>query len=136
MKDLQYYLHDEPDVFRIEIVGNLSGAGVASIDYAWRTAYWVLAGRPMVVGLTAVAEADDDGRDPLTNFALLRRTNHRTIHGFPYVSREHFGRTGPNGSGEVGSAAAVQRSPPTLVAAATKVDVRRKTICPANLNCN
>ena len=62
MKDLQYYLHDELDVFRIEIVGNLSGAGVASIDYAWRTAYWVLAGRPMVVGLTAVAEADDDGR--------------------------------------------------------------------------
>jgi hypothetical protein len=33
----------------------------------------------------------------------LRRTNHRAIHEFPYVSR------GPDTSGEVGLAAAVQR---------------------------
>jgi hypothetical protein len=47
---------------RIEIVGDLSGAGVGSIEQAWRTANSVLAGRRIVVGLTAVAEADDYGR--------------------------------------------------------------------------
>jgi hypothetical protein len=62
MKSLQYYLHDELDAVRIEIVGNLSGAGVGSVEQAWRTANSVLAGRQIVVGLTAVAEADDDGR--------------------------------------------------------------------------
>ena len=62
MTILEYYLHDEPDVLRIEIVGDQSGAGVGSIEHAWRTATSVLAGRHIVVGLTAVAEADADGR--------------------------------------------------------------------------
>ncbi len=48
------------------------------------------------------------GLKPLTNLASLRRTNHRAIHGFPYFSREYFGRIGPDASGEVGLAAAVQ----------------------------
>ena len=36
MTNLEYYLHDEADALRIEIVGNLSGAGVGSIEHAWR----------------------------------------------------------------------------------------------------
>ena len=62
MTNLEYYLHDEADALRIEIVGNLTGAGVSNIEHAWRTANSVLAGRHIIVGLTAVAEADDDGR--------------------------------------------------------------------------
>jgi hypothetical protein len=62
MTNLEYYLHDEADALRIEIAGDLSGPGVSSIEHAWRTANSVLAGRHLVVGPTAVAEADDDGR--------------------------------------------------------------------------
>ena len=62
MTNLKYYLHDEGDALRIEIVGDLTGAGVKSIEHSWRTAHSVLAGRHIVVGLTAVAEADDHGR--------------------------------------------------------------------------
>jgi hypothetical protein len=51
-------------------------SGVASIEHAWRTAYWVLAGRHIFVGLTAVAEADDDGRDLLLT---LRRCGVRIV---------------------------------------------------------
>lgn len=70
MTNLEYYLHDEAGALRIEIAGNLTGAGVSSIGHALRTAKSTLAGRPIVVGLTAVAEADDDGRG-------LLRTWHR-----------------------------------------------------------
>ena len=62
MMNLEYYLHDEVDALRIEIAGDLTGAGVSSIKHAWRTANSVLSGRDIVVGLTAVAEADADGR--------------------------------------------------------------------------
>ena len=62
MTNLEYYIHDEADALRIEIAGDLTGAGVSSIEHALRTAKSTLAGRPIVVGLTAVAEADDEGR--------------------------------------------------------------------------
>jgi len=80
MTNLEYYLHDEADVLRIEIVGDLSGAGVNSIEHAWRTASSVLAGRHIVVGLTAVAEADDDGRGLL--LTLHRFRNRCAMHLF------------------------------------------------------
>ena len=51
MTNLEYYLHDEADALRIEIVRNLSGAGVDSIEQAWRTPNSVLAGRYIVDGL-------------------------------------------------------------------------------------
>ena len=62
MTNLEYYLHDEADALRIEIAGDLAGAGVTSIGHALRTAKSTLAGRPIVVALTAVADADDEGR--------------------------------------------------------------------------
>ena len=61
MTNLEYYLHDEGDALRIEIAGHLTGARVSRIDHALRTAKSTLAGRPIVVGLTAVAEADVGG---------------------------------------------------------------------------
>lgn len=62
MTNLQYYLHDEAAALRIEIAGDLTGAAARSVEQALRTAKSTLGGRPIVVGLTAVAEADDDGR--------------------------------------------------------------------------
>ena len=76
MTNLDYYLHDEADALRIEIVGNLSGAGVGSIEHAWRTANSVLASRDIVIGRTAAAEADDDGRRLLLT---CRRSGARII---------------------------------------------------------
>src|ERR1039457_6787949 len=60
---LEYYIHDEADALRFEVVGNLTGPAVASVDQAWRTAHSVLDGRGVVVGLTAFADADESGRD-------------------------------------------------------------------------
>ena len=62
---LEYYIHDEADALRFEIVGNLTGPAVGSVDQAWRTAHSVLHGRGLVVGLTAFADADKSGRDLL-----------------------------------------------------------------------
>ena len=70
MTNLEYYLHDEADAVRIAIVGNLSGASVGSIERSWLAANSVLAGHHMVVGLTALAGAEDDGR-------LLLLSRHR-----------------------------------------------------------
>jgi len=65
---LEYYIHDEFDVLRLEIVGNLTGPAVASVDQAWRTAHSVIDGRRVVVGLTALADADESGRDLLLSW--------------------------------------------------------------------
>jgi hypothetical protein len=61
MTNLEYYLHDEVDALRIEIVGDLSGADEGNIEHAWRSTNSVLPGRHIVVGLMAAAEADDNG---------------------------------------------------------------------------
>jgi len=65
---LEYYIHDEADALRFEIVGNLTGPAVGSVDQSWRTAHSVLDGRGVVVGLTAFADADESGRDLLLNW--------------------------------------------------------------------
>jgi len=56
---LEYYIHDEADALVLEIVGNLIGPAPAIVDQAWRTAHSVLDCRGVVVGLTAVADADE-----------------------------------------------------------------------------
>ena len=65
---LEYYIHDEAYALRFEIVGNLTGPAVGSVDQAWRTARSVLDGRWLVVELSAFADADESGRDLLLNW--------------------------------------------------------------------
>lgn len=65
---LKYYIHYEADPLRFEIVGNLTGPAVASVDQAWRRAHSVLDGRRFDVGLTAFADADESGRDLLVSW--------------------------------------------------------------------
>lgn len=87
--------HDSMTNFRLEIVRNLTGASVASIDHAWGIANSALAGRPIVVVLTAVAEAGDDGRGLLMNGhrcgvrVIARSTGSRTL---PRASWAHASR--------------------------------------------
>jgi hypothetical protein len=59
---LQYYIHDGSGAMRFELAGSLSGNGAQSIRYAWQTALSVIGDRPVVVDITQVIDADDDGR--------------------------------------------------------------------------
>jgi hypothetical protein len=61
MTNLEYYLQDQADALRIEIAGDLTGAGLGSIEHALRTAKSILAVRPIVVAPTAVADASAEG---------------------------------------------------------------------------
>jgi len=65
MSNLDYYIHDHPDVLRFAINGDLSGPGVASLDQAWQTASSVLRGRVLVIDLVSLRDADEYGRDLL-----------------------------------------------------------------------
>jgi hypothetical protein len=77
---LQYYLHDEPDAFRLELSGSLSGDGARSVYQAWRTALSIIAARPVVVDITYVVDADQRGRSLLR---LWRRRQARIVAASP-----------------------------------------------------
>src|SRR5262245_47264194 len=63
---LQYYMHDEPDAFRLELSGTLADRAAQDVYHAWRTALSIIGKRSVVVDLTYVSAADPYGR------ALLR----------------------------------------------------------------
>jgi hypothetical protein len=65
MSKLDYYIHDGSDAFRLKIIGDLCGPGVASLDQAWRTASSVLRDRPLIIDLVSLGAADEYGRDLL-----------------------------------------------------------------------
>ena len=64
---LRYYMHDGPSAFRFELAGDLDNAGAREIEQAWRTASSLIAGRVLLIDMTFVTSADEDGR------ALLAR---------------------------------------------------------------
>jgi len=59
---LQYRIHDGSGAMRFELAGSLSGNGAQSVRYAWQTALSVIGDRPLVIDITRVSGADDDGR--------------------------------------------------------------------------
>lgn len=61
-RPLQYYLHDDPDAFRMELAGSLTLATTGSVYHAWRTAMSTLNGRRALVDITFVDGADEGGR--------------------------------------------------------------------------
>jgi ABC-type transporter Mla MlaB component len=68
MNKLDYFIHDGADAFRLKISGDLSGPAVASPDQAWRTGMSVLRGRPIIIDLADVRDADESGRDLLLHW--------------------------------------------------------------------
>src|SRR6476646_3328447 len=62
MTSLQYYMHDEPDAFRLELAGALEGDGAQDVYHAWRTALSIVGARPFIVDLSYVSGIDDYGR--------------------------------------------------------------------------
>jgi hypothetical protein len=64
---LRYYMHDGPSAFRFELAGDLTNEAARRLDQDWRTASSVTGGRALIVDMTFVTSADEDGR------ALLAR---------------------------------------------------------------
>jgi hypothetical protein len=69
MKDraLQYYMHDGPTAFRIELAGNLDCEAALRLDQDWRTASSAIGDRKLIVDMTFVTNLAEEGK------ALLRR---------------------------------------------------------------
>src|SRR5205085_1792676 len=59
---IQYYMHDEPDAFRLELSGALAGDGAQDVYHAWKTALSIVGARPFIVDLSYVSGIDDYGR--------------------------------------------------------------------------
>jgi hypothetical protein len=58
---LQYYIHDESDILRLQLAGSLSGAGVESVYQAWHTSLSIIGNRPLIIDITFVVDADEHG---------------------------------------------------------------------------
>jgi hypothetical protein len=46
IQQLQYYVHDERNAFRLELAGSLTGRGVQSVYQAWQTALSIIGDAP------------------------------------------------------------------------------------------
>jgi hypothetical protein len=64
---LQYYMHDGSSAFRFELAGDLSNDGARRLEHDWLTASSVIGHRTLIVDLTFLTSADEEGR------ALLAR---------------------------------------------------------------
>jgi hypothetical protein len=61
-------MHDGPTAFRLELAGNLNHEATQRLDQDWRTASSTIGDRRLVVDLTLVTGADEQGRDLLTRW--------------------------------------------------------------------
>jgi hypothetical protein len=59
---LQYYMHYGPTAFRFELAGNLDYESAYRLDQDWRTASSAIGDRRLVVDMTFVTGADQQGR--------------------------------------------------------------------------
>ena len=67
-QSLQYYMHDGPTAFRLELAGNLNHEATQRLDQDWRTASSTIGDRRLVVDLTLVTGTDERGRALLTRW--------------------------------------------------------------------
>ena len=65
---LQYYMHDGPTAFRFELTGHLDREAARSLDQDWRTASSTIGDRRLIVDITFVTDADEQGRALLTRW--------------------------------------------------------------------
>ena len=65
---LQYYMHDGPTAFRFELAGDLNNGAARDLDQAWRTASSVVGDRVLVIDMTFVTGAGNDGRSLLARW--------------------------------------------------------------------
>jgi hypothetical protein len=65
---LQYYMHDGPTAFRIELAGNLDHEGALRLDQDWRTASSAIGDRKLIVDMTFVTNLAEEGKTLLTRW--------------------------------------------------------------------
>jgi len=65
-----YRIHDGAAQFRFELEGSLASEDVAELDQCWRTASSTIAGKSLVVDLTALTAIDETGRELLDRWRL------------------------------------------------------------------
>jgi ABC-type transporter Mla MlaB component len=73
---LRITVQDEPDQVTLKLEGNLGGIWVAELEDSWRAVNSTLAGRSLLLDLTAVDRVDSAGNYLL---ALLRRSGAQLI---------------------------------------------------------
>lgn len=67
---LTVYLHDGPEVLRIQLVGDLSAGDMGAAEAAWTRARSAARGRGMVIDLSEVGAIDAPGEDLLKRAAV------------------------------------------------------------------
>jgi hypothetical protein len=65
---LQYYMHDGPTAFRFELAGNLNDEGARRLDRDWHAASSVIGDRRLIVDMTFVTCAGEQGRALITRW--------------------------------------------------------------------
>jgi hypothetical protein len=64
----QYYMHDGPSAFRLELAGDLHNEAARDLDQAWRTASSMLGDRALLVDMTFLTGAEKEGRSLLARW--------------------------------------------------------------------
>lgn len=59
---LRYFMHDGPSSFRFELAGNLDSDGARRLEQDWRTASSVVGDRTLVIDMTFMSGACQEGR--------------------------------------------------------------------------
>jgi hypothetical protein len=65
---LQYYMHDGPSAFRFELAGDLNNEGARRLQQDWRRASSMIGDRALIVDMTFVTSAENDGRSLLSRW--------------------------------------------------------------------
>jgi len=59
---LDYYIHDGPTAFRLQLTGVMNGEGVGRLEQVWKTASSLFGDRRPIIDITFVISVDDRGR--------------------------------------------------------------------------
>jgi hypothetical protein len=65
---LQYYMHDGPSSFRFELAGDLDNEGARRLRQDWRTASSAIGARRLIVDMTFLTGAGEEGRSLLARW--------------------------------------------------------------------
>jgi hypothetical protein len=62
MSGFQFFAHNDPDAVRIELAGSLRAADAKTLQHAWQRAAFDDPVKPVIVDITFVRDADEQGR--------------------------------------------------------------------------
>jgi hypothetical protein len=65
---LDYYIHDGPTAFRLQLTGVMTGEGVGRLEQVWKTASSLFGSRRPIIDITFVTSVDDRGRSLLVEW--------------------------------------------------------------------